>query len=160
MAQIQAGKGPEGVAESELEEDVKMENVREVYSLFIQNQIPKTSHTLEWLPISHSDSDHPKFDWNYFVMGTHSESEEDDAKEMLRLVRVRVPNQALKLEELRELAPIQGHLSRLEVVREFEHEGEVIKSRCMPQNLSVVASMTNSGKINLYNLPEVNVGSD
>jgi WD40 repeat protein len=135
-----------------------MENVREIYSLFIQNQIPKTSHTLEWLPISHTDSEHSKFDWNYFVLGTHSEDE--DAKEFLKLVRVRVPNQALKLDELREFAPIQGHLSRLEVVKEFEHEGEVIKSRCMPQNLSVVASMTNSGAINLYNLPEVNIGSD
>lgn len=43
----------------------------------------------------------------------------------------------------------------MEIVKEFEHQDEVIKARAMPQNLSVVASMTNKGLINLYNMPEI-----
>lgn len=38
---------------------------------------------------------------------------------------------------------VQVDLSRLEIVREIEHENEVIKARSMPQNLGIVASMTN-----------------
>ena len=37
----------------------------------------------------------------------------------------------------------------------FDHEDEVIKARCMPQEMSVVASMTNTGVINVYNMPEI-----
>ena len=43
----------------------------------------------------------------------------------------------------------------MEIVKEFDHQDEVIKARAMPQNLSVVASMTNTGVINLYNMPEI-----
>ena len=42
-------------------------------------------------------------------------------------------------------------------MKEFDHEEEVIKARHMPHENAngLVASMTNSGKINLYNLPEI-----
>lgn len=43
----------------------------------------------------------------------------------------------------------------MQVVSEFEHQGEVIKARCMPQDQTLVASMTNEGNVNLYNMPEV-----
>lgn len=46
------------------------------------------------------------------------------------------------------------------MVCEFEHQGEVIKARSMPQNQTMVASMTNEGTINLYNMPEVNNPND
>lgn len=49
----------------------------------------------------------------------------------------------------------QKDLSRLELVTQFDHENEVIKARAMPQKLSIVASMTNSGAINIYNMPEI-----
>ena len=54
MRHIQEGKkqGKEADEES-LDEDVKMENVRATYDMFIQNQLKRTSHSLEWLPISH-----------------------------------------------------------------------------------------------------------
>lgn len=43
----------------------------------------------------------------------------------------------------------------MQLVKEFDHEGEVIKARSMPQNRSVIASMTNTGVINVYNMPEI-----
>lgn len=51
----------------------------------------------------------------------------------------------------------QKNISRLEVVKEFDHQDEVIKCRQMPQvnEKGLVASMTNSGAINLYNIPEL-----
>ena len=49
----------------------------------------------------------------------------------------------------------QTDLSRLQVVAEFDHEEEVIKARCMPQDQTLVASMTNTGLINIYNMPEI-----
>ena len=56
-----------------LAEDEKMENVGHTYDLFIQNELPHTSHTLEWLPISHADPEFPEaFEFNYFLIGTHA----------------------------------------------------------------------------------------
>ena len=88
--------------EEELEEDVKMENVRATYDLFIQNQLRYTSHTLEWLPIGHTDPDNSKFDYQYFLLGTHHDAEEttEPMKDQLQLTRVRVPNCSLSLAEL------------------------------------------------------------
>lgn len=68
---------------------------------------------------------------------------------------MRIPNTMIENEDLKELTSKQSNLSRLEIVKEFEHQDEVIKARAMPQNLSIVASMTNSGVINLYNMPEI-----
>lgn len=50
-----------------------------IYDLFIQNQISHTSHTLEWLPISDTDQANPKFDFNYFLLGTHVDSSEKNS---------------------------------------------------------------------------------
>ena len=43
MAQINSGGAPK---EEELQEDEKMENVKQTYDMFVQNQLPATSHTL------------------------------------------------------------------------------------------------------------------
>lgn len=42
----------------------------------------------------------------------------------------------------------------MQIVAEFDHQDEVIKARVMPES-SLVASMTNSGKVNLYKMPEI-----
>jgi hypothetical protein len=163
MAGIErGGKDASGLplapAEESVDEDIKMENARTTYDLFIQNSLKRTSHSLEWYNNAHQDKDHPEFDWNYFLIGTHQdEGVEDETKiaEKLQLVRARVPNKELNIDELGDLAKFQKNLSRLEVVCEFDHQDEVIKARSMPQDLRVVASMTNSGIINLYNMPEL-----
>ena len=61
---------------AELPEDVKMENVYMTHSLFIQNQLKYTSHTVEWLPINHADPDNSKLDVHYFILGTHKEQDD------------------------------------------------------------------------------------
>ena len=127
MASIQKAK-PE---EESVDEDIKMENVRGLYDLYIQNSLQRTSHSLEWLPQSHQDQEHPEFDFNYFLMGTHL-GEEGPATENLQLVRVRVPNRGLDEGQIGSLTKFQTDLSRLEIVCEFEHQEEVIKARSMP----------------------------
>jgi hypothetical protein len=134
-----------------------MENVKQTYDMFVQNQLPATSHTLEWLPIGHQDPDNKKFDLQYFILGTHIERVDDESAtpdDKLKLVRVRVPNCPFTEKEMLSYSSGQNNLSRLEIVREFSHEQEVIKARCIPGG-EVVASMTNSGVINLYNIPEI-----
>ena len=72
-----------------------MENVKQTYDMFVQNQLSATSHTLEWLPIGHQDPDNKKFDLQYFILGTHIERVDDESAapdDKLKLVRVRVPN--------------------------------------------------------------------
>ena len=64
--------------EEGLAEDEKMENVGHTYDMFIQNEIPHTSHTLQWLPISHPDPEHPDFEFNYFLLGSHAGEPEDE----------------------------------------------------------------------------------
>ena len=51
----------------------------------------------------------------------------------------------------------QKNMSKLEVVKEFDHQGEVIKCRQMPQSneKGIVASMTNTGGVNIYRVPEI-----
>ena len=73
-----------------------MENVKQTYDLFVQNQLPATSHTLEWLPIGHQDPSHSMFDFHYFILGTHIEREDSDLPaDKLKLARVRLPNRLL-----------------------------------------------------------------
>ena len=78
-----------------MQEDEKMENVKQTYDLFVQNQLEHTSHTMEWLPISHKDPENDKFDMNYFILGTHVEREGEKnpaVEDKLMLVKVRLPN--------------------------------------------------------------------
>lgn len=99
-----------------------MENARATYDLYIQNSLTKTSHTLEWLNLSHPDTDHSEFDWQYFLIGTHADEESGQTgSEKLQIARVRVPNRALAVDQLKELATHQQNLSRLQVVSEFDH---------------------------------------
>jgi hypothetical protein len=63
----------QGLDEEEVEEDIKMENVRQTFDLFIQNTLKATSHSLEWLPIGHQDPDFKDFNQEYFLIGTHHE---------------------------------------------------------------------------------------
>ena len=42
--------------------------------------------------------------------------------------------------------------SKMEIVRQIPHEGEVIRARQNPHSQGIVASMTASGVINLYNV--------
>lgn len=93
MASIERGAG-KGDGEESVEEDIKMENVRTTYDLFVQNQLTRTSHTLEWLNVGHEDPDNKVFNYEYFLIGTHRDQEVED-KEYLQLVRMRVPNQSL-----------------------------------------------------------------
>lgn len=105
---------------------------------------------------------------HYFLLGTHIERPEDASedilalKDKLQLAKIRLPNTDLKLSEIDRFAKDKGeidqkNLSRLEIVKEFDHEDEVIKARHMPHknDKGLVASMTNSGVINLYNIPEI-----
>ena len=45
---------------------------------------------------------------------------------------MRIPNTMIENEDLKELTSKQSNLSRLEIVKEFEHQDEVIKARAMP----------------------------
>ena len=64
--------------EESLHEDVKMENIGLTYDVFVQNELPHTSHSLEWLPISHADPQHAGFEFNYFLLGTHVAEADDE----------------------------------------------------------------------------------
>ena len=64
--------------EESLHEDVKMENIGLTYDLFVQNELKETSHSLEWLPISHPDPEHDGFEFNYFLLGTHIAEEDEE----------------------------------------------------------------------------------
>ena len=77
MNQIQGGglPGLGGQGEEHLDEDAKMENVRMTYDVFVQNDLKATGHSLEWLPVTVKDSDNHKFEFNYFLLGTHYDDE-------------------------------------------------------------------------------------
>ena len=91
--------------EQALAEDEKMENVGHTYDVFIQNEIPHTSHSIEWLPISHPDPDNPTFEFNYFLLGTHVGEPEDENEQVqthdeLQLSRVRTPLKQMVKDEI------------------------------------------------------------
>ena len=45
--------GMPGEDQEQLDEDAKMENIRMTYDVFVQNSLSATSHSMEWLPVSH-----------------------------------------------------------------------------------------------------------
>jgi len=143
-----------------------MENIGMTYDLFVQNELQHTSHSLEWLPISHQDPERKDFEFSYFLLGTHAAEGEESAepalqaKNQLQLARVRLPTTKLTAEHIGGLKQCQGDFSRMEIVCSLDHCDEVIKARAMPQDLSVVASMTNTGAIKIYDIPEAGLIAD
>ena len=126
------GAGAPGDDES-LAEDEKMENFKLIYDMFVQNQLRHTSHSLEWLP--RVEPAQPGFEYNYFLMGTHvEEDEQESTPNKLQLVRIKLPSEKLCEQDILANIDEQSALSKMEVVVEFDHEDEVIKSRAMPQN--------------------------
>ena len=100
---------------AELPEDVKMENAYMTHSLFIQNQLRYTSHSVEWLPIGSVSEENSKMNVHYFLLGTHMEqadaesAQNDDKKEngpdKLQLYKILIPNVPLQQSDLDELVP-------------------------------------------------------
>ena len=93
MKQINGETGPQQEI-AELPEDVKMENAFLTHGLFIQNQLKHTSHSLEWLPISHVCEFSSKLTTHYFILGTHKEQTEEPDK--LQLYSMNIPNVRVK----------------------------------------------------------------
>jgi hypothetical protein len=71
------GGGLFGNAEPEKEDDLNeedmMENVKVSYDYFVQNQLPATSHSVQWLPKFEDDPTFTQFEFAHFLTGTHPE---------------------------------------------------------------------------------------
>ena len=138
-------------AEGDEDQPPTAEAIRSIYDVFTANALEHTSHTLQWLPLVTDDGN---FEFNHFLIGTHVE-EGLDAPNQLKVVKQRLPKKKLELDLIKSLKNKQDVLSKIQTVVEFPHEDEVIKARSMPQEPGVVASMTNTGVINLYEVPEI-----
>ena len=113
MNDLQNGNkvGQDGQNEESLGEDEKMENIRMTYDLFVQNSFKYTSHSIEWLPISHTDPDNQKFDYQYFLFGTHIDDRsegENQEPDKLQFGRMRIPNRKLCKNDIEEMAQTHG----------------------------------------------------
>jgi histone-binding protein RBBP4 len=115
--------------------------------VFIQNTLPATSHSVQWLPFQEQDPDYPAFNKKFFLLGTHP-NEEVEVEEMLYVASVRVPK--LGKSNVIDYTRLPKDLSQVKVVKKFKHQGEVSKARSMKQDWKQIASILNTGEISLY----------
>lgn len=63
---------------------------------------------------------------------------------------LRVPKVDLSTKAVLDTSKLPKDWSRLRIVKEFHHQGEVNKARAMKQDCSFIASLGNTGEIYIY----------
>lgn len=119
--------------------------------IIVDKSLESTSHTVQWLPIRQECPDDDRYFTEFFLMGTHNESEDGEpAQNSIMICSMNIPrlNEGIEFYEKEE--EIKKKLSKLQVVKTLDHPQDVSKARAMFDNPNIVASFTNTGDINLY----------
>ena len=116
---------------------------------------PKFSPILTFLYLrAFRDPDQAKFEFAYFLTGTHKEDEEQKGEhvENINLLRVRMPKLQQSQKTVIDYTQLDRRTqSKTQIVKQIPHEGEVLKCR---QSIfgDKVASILTSGVVNIYSV--------
>eukprot|EP00347_Sterkiella_histriomuscorum_P005399 403356762 len=138
--------------EEELDEFELMENIKVTYECFIQNTLSSTSHSVQWLPCKREDPENPQFNIQSFLLGTHYNEDHGDmfGNDSIYIAEMRVPKIQKNQKSVIDYTKLSNDHSKLKIVKEFNHQGEVNKTRAMKQDWHVIASLGNTGDIYIY----------
>ena len=104
--------------------------------------------------MSKPDPHNSQFTEEFFLLGTHFDEDSPSfGKDQVRLLSVRVPiyekGEAAKKSVI-DYTKLSKDWSQSRVVRSWDHDGEVNRVRAHTSNPDIIASLTNSGKVSIY----------
>ncbi|CDW78759.1 histone-binding protein rbbp4-like [Stylonychia lemnae] len=144
--------------EEELDEETLMQNCKITYDVFIKNNLECTSHSLQWLPTRSQDPDNSQFYVQNFLIGTHYSEDHGDmfGNDSIQIAQIKVPKYDQNQKSVIDYTKLPKNQSKVQIVKQFNHQGEVNKCRAMPQDWRVIASLGNDGDVFIYKHDETN----
>lgn len=123
-----------------------------MYDLVVTHALDWPSLTLQWFPDKEIV---PGKDYavHRLLLGTHTSGNDQN---YLKIATVQVPLSATDLDlskyddDKGEIGGYGGSQSRITVTQRIDHEGEVNKARYMPQNPDLIATMSVSGDVLIF----------
>ncbi|KAK9468475.1 WD40-repeat-containing domain protein [Lipomyces arxii] len=143
------------VSERIINEEYKIwkKNSPFLYDLVISSALEWPTLTTQWFP---DKEDHPGkgYSTHRLLLGTHTSGNDQN---YLQIVHVNMPNmdEPLDLRQYDEdKEEIGGHApseaARISIQQRIDHEGEVNRARYMPQNPDIIATMSVSGDVLVF----------
>eukprot|EP00891_Asterochloris_glomerata_P004904 jgi/Astpho2/4904/Aster-05833 len=123
-----------------------------LYDLVITHALEWPSLTVQWLPQKEQDAS-SKHSKQHLLLGTHTSEGEQN---YLMRAEVTLPleedehNDAGFDEERGEVGGIGAGAGKVSVIQQINHQGEVNRARCMPQNPFMIATKTVMAEVWLF----------
>lgn len=138
---------PENEVSVDEEYDLWKSNVPLMYDFVSETKLLWPSLTIQWLPSNDRSNEQE------LILGTHTSGTEQN---YLKIASVHLPDEVVS--DVKCSAPStddskeSGHQpqSKIKIVRKFEHRDEVTRARYAPFNPNLIATISGSGKVFLY----------
>jgi len=145
----------EEVEEKIINEEYKIwkKNTPFLYDLVMTHALEWPSLTVQWLPEKTTPSG-KEYSVQRMILGTHTSDAEQNH---LMIAEVRLPLDdtafdARKYDDQKEAGGFGASEGKIEIVMKINHDGEVNRARCMPQNPSLIATKTVSAEVYVFDI--------
>ncbi|MFS7946519.1 putative transcription factor WD40-like family [Helianthus anomalus] len=123
-----------------------------LYDLIITHALEWPSLTVEWLPDRHEPAG-KDYSFQKLILGTHTS---DDEPNYLMIAQVQLPVQDSEYDarnydnDRSDLGGFGGASTKVQIIQQINHEGEVNRARYMPQNPFMIATKTISEVVYVF----------
>ncbi|KAJ5068781.1 histone-binding protein msi1 [Anaeramoeba ignava] len=129
------------------------------YDLLFTFPIETEISSIEWFPINSKNSTQNSKNIQEIVLGSKSKKLEDN---FLYFLSINIPIDETQFDsQENQKSTIQTKKQNLEdhpmirIVDKIQHQGNVNKVRIMPQNSNIISTITNKGKIFIYDISKI-----
>ncbi|KAJ5078887.1 histone-binding protein msi1 [Anaeramoeba ignava] len=130
-----------------------------LYDLLFTFPIETEISSIEWFPINSKNSTQNSKNIQEIVLGSKSKKLEDN---FLYFLSINIPIDETQFDsQENQKSTIQTKKQNLEdhpmirIVDKIQHQGNVNKVRIMPQNSNIISTITNKGKIFIYDISKI-----
>ncbi|KAG7662198.1 HAT2 [[Candida] subhashii] len=143
MSELTAENG-EAQGELTIKEEYQLwrKNCRYMYEFVSETALTWPSLTIQWLPETTTNDDEGAIDAK-LLLGTHTSGED---KNYLKLATTQIP--------IDSSIGSKKPNSRIKIIKKFENNAEICRTRYMPQDPNIVATINGLGEVDLYDLTD------
>eukprot|EP01134_Creolimax_fragrantissima_P001107 CFRG1107T1 len=126
-----------------------------LYDMILIHALEWPSLTVQWIPGGGKRSAAGLFYEHGLLLGTHTSDEEDKVEgNYLKVGSLRLPTEESisVMESNIDEDDFLRRTGRFDVNQTYEHNGEINRARCMPQNPNLVATKGPTAELNLYDI--------
>jgi histone-binding protein RBBP4 len=144
----------EEIEEKIINEEYKIwkKNAPFLYDLVMTHALEWPSLTVHWLP-DKTIQQNKEFSVQRLILGTHTSDAEQN---YLMIARATLPVEDTAIDTRKyddqkgEVGGFGSVSEKVEIIQKINHEGEVNRARCMPQNPSIIATKTVSSDVLIF----------